>query len=456
MMLPRRSFLRGVVAGSTVALGLPPLEAMFGGKNARASTQLPPIFGVFFWANGLPWNARHTQSAVPDPTFDPGTHLDMWTPTATGAGYTPSTLLQPLAPFEPTVITGLEPKTNWVDGGESDGHMRGFMVALTSDRVNPYGFHHNSHTLTSERETLDQYVAKHPDFYGTTLPRFRSLVLGVSEARFHTYGHWNSISYNGPSSLNPPITNPGRLYDQLFAAPPDVAGTRRRALLLNSVMAEYHGLNARLGAADRRRLEEHMTHIDEIQRRLELSNASCETSVVRPGNTTDLLEQTGMMAKLLGIGLQCGLTRVFSMMLTSPATPHVFSNLGVINDMHTTCHAGEWQNVRNITNFHMQAFARFMAELDMLPASLEESVLDQCLIYGTSEYGEGWKHGVQEMPVLFAGSGGGRMRRGWHVREAGGNMSKAHVTLLRALGLNTPSYGFHGGETSADFSELYA
>ena len=62
--------------------------------------------------------------------------------------------------------------------------------------------------------------------------------------------------------------------------------------------------------------------------------------------------------------------------------------------------------------------------------------------------------GVQEMPVVLAGKARGKLAQGIHVREAGGNMAKAHVTLLRALGLETPSYGFHGSETSEDFAEL--
>ena len=79
------------------------------------------------------------------------------------------------------------------------------------------------------------------------------------------------------------------------------------------------------------------------------------------------------------------------------------------------------------------------------------------MIYGTSEYGEGWKHGVQEMPVVLAGGASGRLVRGTHVREPGGNMAKAHVTLLRALGLEVDQYGFHDAETSDDFgSDLFA
>jgi hypothetical protein len=456
-LLPRRSFLRGALATGSVALALPPLEAMYDSRALAGGAAGEPIFGVFFWANGLPWNPKHTASAVPDPGFDPGTNVDLWTPSEQGASYTPTYLLEPLAAHAPNVLSGLEPKTNWVTGGETDGHMRGFMVALTSDRVNPNGFYHNSHTLTSERESLDQYVAKHPEFYASGVPRFRSLVLGVSPSRFHAYGHWNSISYNGPNSLNPPIMDPAQLFNLLFAPPGDATLLERRARVLDAVLDDYHDVRARLGASDKARLDAHVEHIDEVQRRLELSTQACEGPAQAPGSSADLLVQTANMADLLALGLKCGVTRVFSFMLTSPATTHLFSNIpNVVNDMHTTCHAGQWGAVRDITRYQMQALAVLMDKLAAVEVAPGVSALDASLLYATSEYGEGWKHGVQEMPVLLAGTAHGRLKTGHHLREQGGNMAKAHVTILRGLGLDVPSYGFHDSETFEDFSTLYA
>jgi hypothetical protein len=455
--LPRRTFLRGALATGAVALALPPLEAMFCSNGARADgTPVEPIFGIFFWANGLPWHGKHTDSAVLDSGFDPATHVDLWTPAQEGAGYAPSFLLDPLKDHAVNVITGLQPKTTWETPGETDGHMRGFMVSLTSDRVNPKGFYHNSHTLTSERESLDQFVAKHPSFYATGVPRYRSLVLGVSDARFHNYGHWNSISYNAPNSLNPPIKDPGQLFDLLFSPPGDATALGRRAKLLDAVMDDYKSLRTRLGSADRARVDAHLEHLDEVQRRLELSTVVCEGPGQAPGSSSDLLAQTATMADLLALGLKCGITRVFSFMLTSPATTHLFGNIpNVVNDMHTTCHAGQWTAVRDITLYQMQAFKILLDALAAAPVAPGVSALDACVLYGTSEYGEGWKHGVQEMPVVVAGTGGGKLKKGMHVREAGGNMAKAHVTLLRALGLEVPSYGFHGSETSDEFGALF-
>ncbi len=451
-ILSRRTLLRGAAGGAVVSLALPPLEAMYGTRGARANGEMDdPIFGVFFWANGTPWHAGHGAMQ------GGGGHPDLWTPATTGPGFAPSELLMPLAGHDISVVTGLEPKTEVPPQppGQSDGHMRGFMVALTSDRIRPEGFDHPSHTLTALRPSLDQYVAKHDDFYGNDVPRFRSLSLGVSEARFHDYGHWNAISYNGPDSLNLPVLDPAQLYGLLFDIPADTALLENRASLLDAVMEDANDLRVRLGAADRIRLDEHLSHLDEIQRRLELSVAACDDPGV-PGVSNDLIVKTELMTQLLARGLLCGLTRVFSFMLTSPATTHVFNNLGVPDGMHKTCHDGHWDRVRDITLYQMQAYARF---LDILRDTVDPtglSLLDRMLVYGTSEYGEGWQHGNKEHPIVFAGRACGAINTGVHERVPDGNISTAHVTLLRALGIPTDSYGFNGGETTEHLSGILA
>ena len=181
--LARRTFLRGALTGGAVAsLGLPLLDAMLPTRPARADAPTAlPIFGIFYWANGMPWHAAHGE------TQGAGGYPDLWTPAATGPAYPTSPLLTPLAAHQVSVITGLEPKTIVPEAppGQSDGHMRGWHVAMTGAQMRAEGFDHPSHTMTVQQPTLDQYVATHEQFYGKAPPRFRSLVLGVSEARFH-------------------------------------------------------------------------------------------------------------------------------------------------------------------------------------------------------------------------------------------------------------------------------
>jgi hypothetical protein len=80
-------------------------------------------------------------------------------------------------------------------------------------------------------------------------------------------------------------------------------------------------------------------------------------------------------------------------------------------------------------------------------------------VLGVTEYGEGWKHSTNELPALLAGGANGRLARGVHVREEGGNFARVHLTALRALGIESggapiAGWGWNGGETDRPFTEL--
>ncbi|MEE2644649.1 MAG: DUF1552 domain-containing protein, partial [Myxococcota bacterium] len=211
-------------------------------------------------------------------------------------------------------------------------------------------------------------------------------------------------------------------------------------------------LRRQLGVEDRRRLEAHIEHLDTLQRQLGATGGNCEAPP-RPADEGSLIERAQRFGELLSVALSCGLTRCFSVMLTSPASTHIFSNVGVSDGMHKACHDGDWEGVRAITLHQMEAFAAFLDGLDQ-PLMGGGQLLDRGCVYGTSEYGEGWHHGVRELPVVIAGGAAGRLQRGVHLREARGNLSRAQLTTLQALGLPFERFGWNGGETDRAFSEL--
>lgn len=445
--ISRRAMLRGTLGSLAVSVALPPLEAMMGrGAHAQVAE---PFFGLFFWANGTPWHAGHGGEQG-----RPG-HPDLWTPADVGAGYQPSELLAPLARHRVSVMTGLEPHTEIppMPPGQGDGHMRGFMVTMTGDRIRPEGFDHPSHSLTALRPTLDQLVARHPDWYGRA-PMFRSLEAGASLARFHDYGHWNAISFNGPDSMNPATIAPILLFNRLFVANATRREAERKQVVLDAVLDDARRLRAKLGARDRRRLEAHLDHVRSLQARAQAVVPQCETPDA-PAIGGSLIEQTAIMADLLAVAVECGLTRVFSMMLTSPASTHIFRNLGVPDGMHKTCHDGHWERVRAITAHQMEALAVFLDAFQR-PGPDGTTLLDRGLIYGTSEYGEGWHHSVKELPVIIAGRAGGAFVDQTHVRVPGGNLCRAQLTALRAIGLGVDRFGWNGAETDAVLPGLLA
>ena len=103
---------------------------------------------------------------------------------------------------------------------------------------------------------------------------------------------------------------------------------------------------------------------------------------------------------------------------------------------------------RRLTKYHMTAFAnlldKFVADVDVNGQTL----LDSSCIFGTSEFGEGFRHSCLEMPVILAGRAGGALDTGSHIRDERSNFCRVHYTILRALGINVDSYGFNGAETS--------
>lgn len=174
----------------------------------------------------------------------------------------------------------------------------------------------------------------------------------------------------------------------------------------------------------------------------------------RPTTDGDLQTRTAQMAELLSVAIRCELTSVFTFMLTSPATTHVFSNVGVSDGLHKMCHDGAWEDVRRATRHQMECFATLLDRLQDTTDAMGAPLLDRGLILGLTEYGEGWKHSTDELPALAVGGANGRMQRGVHVREASGNFARVHLTAFQALGLPVETWGWNGGETDRAFDEL--
>lgn len=457
--LDRRTLLRGAVGGLGLSVGLPILEAMLDdhGTAFAQGEPLPRRFGLFFWANGTPWNGKH------DPNNG---EPDLWTPPTEGP-LTLSPLLQTFAGLESkmTVVTGLEPKSQLgnangdpnrgIDPGQGDGHMRGVVHALTGDRPRPQGFVQPDHIFTVQRPTIDQQYGDAPEIQGATPPRFRSVVTSVSAARFHQvpdFGTWESISLRGPDQLVPPIPSARDLFLTLFSdAPPDDpvarAETLERIDVLSAVKNDLAAVKRRLGRSDVMRLDEHVTAVEEIERRLKSAQPAC-TQPSAPGDVGDLAGQAEAQARLIAHAMTCDRTRVFSMMLTSPGGQHVFGQLGLSGGSHQLAHDAAHEPLRRITEYHMQCFRRVLDVFASTPDVAGGSLLDSMAILGTSEYAEGKAHNVSEFPVILAGGLRGRIRQGQHLRYPSGNLARVHLTLHQAFGLNVQSWGWDGGETS--------
>src|SRR5262249_44248453 len=115
--------------------------------------------------------------------------------------------------------------------------------------------------------------------------RLASLELGCEDSR--TVGncdsglscaYTNSISWRTPTMPMPPETNPRVIFERLFGSDDlkvDPAERARRSLLrssiLDTVADRTKKLMGDLGPADRRKMDEYMTGVREVEKRIQLA-----------------------------------------------------------------------------------------------------------------------------------------------------------------------------------------
>src|SRR5688500_11848751 len=453
--LNRRTVLRGILAsGAAVTVPLPLLDAMLnvnGTALAQTNEALSPLYVTWFFGNG--------------------TLPGKWKPARTGAGtaWELSSQLAPLAEHKShlTVITGLTNKL--VVGGME--HPSGSAGATTGAPLNGNAV---------RAKSIDQIVA---DAIATGAP-FRSLEVGVTPATPNGNPQsLHSVSHNGPNSRNNAEYDPKAVFTRLFmgggAAPPPAGGGDDPALklaavkksVLDSVLQDGLNLQKVLGAADKQRLEQHLTGIRSIEKRLQtmpdttVMPAACN-SATAPTVGRDMASEAPpavntAMAELTAMALACEKTRVATFMFSLPAAHvyyrHLATNMN--DDFHDTiCHgdAGDESNQPRVDTgvlYAMRSLNEFLTKLKDTPHG-SMSLLDASLVYVTSDTAWGKIHTKEEWPVLLAGKAGGRLRGDEHHNYPGENLSRALLTVAQLMGSTATELGIDAGKVSSPLSGI--
>ncbi len=426
----RRQVLRGVLGGAAVTVALPHLPSLLSREARAADSLLPKRFGIVTWGNGV----------VPD----------KWEPTGTGADYTMSPELMPLADLRDhfSVVTGYEVKVpNRIP------HFSGYGGILTGQA--PLG-EEGANTVAAP--TIDQVIAAQ---IGNDT-RFRSLELSLISG--------GTLSYNGPNSPNPPESSPHALFERVFGAGFTAPGEEviidpRLALrrsVLDAVMEQASSLQGRLGTEDKLRLDQHLSGVRDLERRLALLEsdppnlAACLRPDAPPEVIAALGERLSAHAELLAMALACDQTRVFSVQLSPPVNNYLYPDTTEGHHQLTHNEPGDQPQVHAITLVLMSYVSIVLGKL----AALEEgggTLLDNCAVLVTSDVSLGKTHSLDRYPIMVAGKAGGALRTGIHhqslVRD---NTTKVLLTLLRAMDLTLPSFGVGDTLTTDSIGELEA
>lgn len=447
VMLSRRALLRGSLGGAAAAIAMPTLDAMLddhGEAFAADGAALPLRFGFWLWCGGI--------------------RKSHWVPSTVGANWELKELTMPFAKVKPHIalVTGMQVKSRGA------GHHQGLAGMLTG--AAPREIRGDVNT-TMSKASIDVDVANAIN-RGTAFSK--GIQVGVLKTNYTSEGPtYLYTSFNGPDSFNPAEFSPAALFDRLFknqqpAGTPmvDAAAAFRRKGRLGVyalVKEDASRLLARVGANDRMRIDEHLASLTQIEKSLAspdpaVSGEICPTLMKPTDPGRDVLSaRSQLMSDLLVAAFQCRLTNVFSMHFTSVHGVS-FREVGITNnDFHQTTHdePGDQPTVRKGLSFQMTQLGSFF---DKLAAAREGAglLIDRCAVLATSELTEGRGHSVDDMPIVIAGSAGGKLKTGVHIRAAGENTSKVHLTLLRALGVAATEYGVAEGRVTETLAALEA
>jgi hypothetical protein len=271
----------------------------------------------------------------------------------------------------------------------------------------------------------------------------------------YSCAYTNSLAWRGPATPMPPETNPRLVFERLFgdidtSLPPETRARRLRyrRSILDLVGERTARLSSDLGPADRRKLDEYLSSIREIEQRIERSEqdmTGLTPTIDKPTGIPVLYaDYVNLMFDLQLLAFQTDQTRIVTLMMGREGSMRTYPEIGVPDPHHPlTHHRGnaEWiERVTKVNTMHMELFAGF---IDKMKATQDGdgSLLDHSMIVYGSGLSDGNRHTHDDLPVLIVGRGGS-FRLDDHIVYAKGTpMTNLFLTLLDRMGVPSEKIG---------------
>ena len=468
---------RTVLQGAGVALALPFLESL---APRRASSQIATPPKRFIAMN-----------------FPNGATTDFWKPHALGSGsaWQLSPVLAPLLPVKGAVSVLNNVGNYGPFGGHIEpSHANNYAAFLTCTK--PHGPMEGTVGIS-----VDQVIAN--GIGGAT--KIPSLQVGLSTLDSYADGLPGPCprSVSGDASGAPlgKMVDPQAVFDKLVAAgpypgtvlpgPDPLAAARRDAnkSVLDYVMSHAATVQAKLGRSDRARLDQFLTSVRELEADIQQGAIAPSCSVpmrsadsyavghVPPNYNRDV--HANQMIDLVAMAIQCDLTRVVTFALDDARSDFVYDFLYVrdftpYGSMPTTMKdsgahgissAGDNNDGYATLNYwFVYKLSRLCQKLAAFTENGASSILDQSVVWFGSEM-HGGNHDGLDLPVLYVGSGGGRLTTDQNLDLADGTapmpLANVYLTFIRGVfdlpvtQFGTP-VGSHVGEGMAVVPQLLA
>jgi hypothetical protein len=417
------------------AVALPFLDAM---TPALASSKVPgetPLRMMFVY--------------VPN-----GIMMQHWNPDYEGALRELPRVLKPLEPLKDDILL-LSNLTNhagraWLDGPGDHGRCCGSY--LTSVHVR------KTTTNILSGTSCDQIVASQIG----AKTRFPSLEVGIEDARQagdcdsgYSCAYTNNMAWKSESQPLPPILNPRQLFERLFGAGAQLSPEARarqsriRRSVMDMVVADTKKLQSTLGPTDKRKLDEYLSSIREIE--LQLEKAEKDTTQINPGMEkpygipSDFAEHFKLMTDMVTVAFQADLTRVVTFLVTREGSSRSYREIGIPDGHHPLTHHRNdpvWmEKVAQINTYHVQQFATWITRLKAIKEG-DSTLLDNSMIVYGAGLSDGNRHTHEDLPTLIAGRGGKQIKSGQRIvyrRET--PIANLYLTMMDRMGVRVDHFG---------------
>jgi hypothetical protein len=385
-----------------------------------------------------------------------GIHMADWMPAAAGPLAELPTILKPLSAFaqDLLVLSGLTLDSARSHGDGGGDHARAMASFLT-------GRHPRKSEGNGLRAgiSIDQLAAAKVG----KATRFASLEIGCEGGKYagqcdHGYScaYQTNLSWRSATTPAAKEIDPRLVFERLFggAAQGDSETQRARRerdnkSILDFVAEDASQLRGKLGASDRRKLDEYLSGVREIEQRIVRAQPVVEvgqTKYPRPtGVPGDYREHLRLMSDLLVLAFQADLTRIATFVFANDGSNRGYRNIGVPEGHHDLSHHGgdpmKQGKVRKINEFHVEQLAYLLGRLKAVKEG-GGTLLDNCTIIYGSGISDGDRHNHEDLPILLAGKGGGTLKTGRHIRYPRETpLTNLYVSLLDRMAVPVGSFG---------------
>ncbi|MEE2936967.1 MAG: DUF1552 domain-containing protein [Planctomycetota bacterium] len=423
---------RMVLKSTGVCLALPWLEGM---ANDQPKRRRQRFFAGYF-AYG-----------VPMPADDAADRMENgWFPMGEGRDYLAPNMHQSIMPLRDkiTFLSGLSHpamrRTSAHKG--ADYFLTGADILKTYDK---------------QSISIDQYLAQE---LGKET-RFQSLVMSSMGGVNRPYRS-STLSFDRSGRPIPAQNKPAEIFRRMFG---EVSQSEQNALasrgsIIDEILNEAKDLNQHLGANDRRKMDEYLSSVREVERMTERSKRWQNTpkpDVDRDGleldaNPTSPQEYLTVMYDLLALAFQTDSTRVATFQTAceeAGQTDRFPSAIGLAHSSHKLSHEKKnYSDVAKYITFLNEMHANFIKKLDSIQED-DGTLLDNTLcFYGcaTSK-----THQAINYPIILSGGKNLGFQHGSHLRYSD-NVPLSNLFVTIANQMASPTMRF--SDSTSDITEV--